>query len=56
MKTMFKNETLKTIVILIVLTMQFVLTMTGHQQLDTELVKIASYAPQQCATMQVGSP
>jgi len=49
MKDLFKNENLRAIVVLLILTMQFVLSMTGHRQLETEIVTLAA-AAQSCTT------
>lgn len=49
----FKNENLTAIVIILLLTMQFVLTMSGHRQIQTDVLKVQA---QTCATSVIAVP
>jgi len=52
----FKNETLTAIVIIILLVMQFVLTMTGHRQIDTDVLRAVAIQTANCPTQTAFPP
>jgi hypothetical protein len=45
----FKSETLTAIVIIVLLLLQFVLAMTGHRKIESDLITIAAYQTQPCS-------
>jgi len=52
----FKNETLTAIIIIILLAMQFVLTLTGHRQIETDLLQAVAVQTDKCPTQTVFPP